>query len=128
MRLLDWLFGINKDNASLVSEQAKPVEAHPISFLVRVKPIAHGMAGLRLDYAIIDRDPAVRKTINRYWRNKVHPINGECAGMIKPAQSYVDGFKPVTLEELRSMLDGYSNVCEYSATTGKPVYETNTKN
>lgn len=123
MKLFDWLFGINRDNAPLVSDKAKPAAAHPIRFLVRVKPMAHGMAGMRLDYVIIDLDPAIRKSINIYWRNKIHPIPGENAGMIKPAQSYVDGFKPVPLEELRSMLGRYSNACEYSAITGKPVYE-----
>ncbi|AII27468.1 exonuclease YqaJ [Pseudoalteromonas phage B8b] len=32
MKLLDWLFRINRDNAPLVSEQAKSAEAHPITW------------------------------------------------------------------------------------------------
>tara|TARA_R100001132_G_C3261623_1_gene85588 strand:- start:174 stop:545 length:372 start_codon:yes stop_codon:yes gene_type:complete len=122
MKLLDWLFRINRDNAPLVSEQAKSAEAHPITCFFRVMPVAHGMRGLRLDYVMIDTNPELQKSINIYWRNTVQSVYGEpWAKTIAPSQAYDDGFKNVTLKELRYMLGRYSNVCEYSATTGKPV-------
>ncbi len=128
MKLLDWLFGINKDDAPLVSEQAKPapvpapaaVPTLPEYVLyTRVTKLAYGLGGIRLDYAVWERGSNVR---DPYWCRKCDKGFGVHKNATwKPAPCESDGFKYTTPEKFLELFKAYPTKRRHSTTTGKPI-------
>ncbi len=120
MKLLDWLFGINKDDAPLVSEHVKH---YPMGYkcVARITPVAHGIGGLRLDWAMCELTPENCNRMHSYWRNQQFKSRDGRNATIKPARSYADGFKAVSSEELLNLFNRYSNHRELSMYEGKPT-------
>ena len=120
MKLLDWLFGINRDNAPLESD-TPPVKVKEFGrdymYYTRVSSIYYGLGGTRLDYAVWDKDEGV--TRDRYWRRI--RIQKECSVRWEKAPCEQDGFKYTKPEKFLEMLSLHTNQREHSVYKGKPT-------
>ena len=127
MKLLDWLFGINRDNAPLintplVSEQAKPASMRALPDYIlytRVTKVAYGLGGIRLDYAAWERGTNVR---DPYWCRKCDKGFGVHKNATwKPAPCELDGFKYTTHEKFLELFNAYPSKRRHSVYEGKPI-------